>query len=104
MRNSPGNFWDRLSNLTIGLLLLVVFFGIAIWFFPVLKHKENLLRMKYQMQKAVDQEQEKAEELIAEIEALQNNPLKIEREARATLGYVKEGEYLIRFDISDFDQ
>lgn len=56
------------------------------------------------MQKAVDQEEQKAEELIAEIDDLQNNPLKIEREARATLGYVKDGEYLIRFDISDFDQ
>lgn len=104
MRNSSGNFWDRLSNLTIGLLLVVVFFGIAIWFFPVLKHKENLLRMKYQMQKAVDYEKQKAEELNAEIDDLQNNPLKIEREARATLGYVKKGEYLIRFDISEYDE
>lgn len=56
------------------------------------------------MQKAVDYEKQKAEELNAEIDDLQNNPLKIEREARATLGYVKKGEYLIRFDISEYDE
>ncbi len=104
MNQTPGNFWDRLSNLTIGLLLVVVFFGIAIWFFPVLKHKENLLRMKYQMQKAVDLEKERAEDLKIQIQALNEDPLTIEREARATLGYVKNGEYLIRFDISEFDE
>ena len=96
-----GNFWDRLSNLTIGLLLILVFAGIAIWFFPVLKHKENLLKMKYKMQKTLKAEMDHSVELDEHIKALKEDKLTVEREARATLGYVKQGEYLIRFDVSE---
>jgi cell division protein FtsB len=91
--------WDKLSKLTVFLLLLTfmsyVFYR---WYLPVIQQNQRY-RKELLLQDARIAEQEKLRaQLKASIDSLQNDPRAVERLAREKLSLATSNEMVVRFE------
>jgi cell division protein FtsB len=91
--------WDKLSKLTVFLLLLTamsyVFYR---WYLPLIQQNQRY-RKELLLQDARIAEQEKFRaQLKASIDSLQNDPRAVERLAREKLSLAKSNEMVVRFE------
>ncbi len=98
MVNAQPGFWNRLTRLAMGLILLALLVLIGVWYLPLIRtnerYRQELLRLDAQIQR----EEETARQLKNAIEALRTDPKAVERLTRERLGYAKPGETVIRFE------
>jgi len=91
--------WDKLTKLIVLLLLLAALLGIALWYFPLIRHNERLRKEILALEAEIRKEEENQKRLKASIDAL-GDPRTVERLAREKLSYAKPGETIIRFESS----
>ena len=89
--------WDKLTKLIVLLLLLAAVLGVALWYFPLIRHNERLRKEILALEAELRKEEEVQKRLKVSIEAL-SDPRTVERLAREKLSYAKPGETIIRFE------
>ena len=89
--------WDKLTKLIVLLLLLSALLGIALWYFPLIRHNERLRKEILALEAEIRKEEEDQKRLKTSIDAL-SDPRTVERLAREKLSYAKPGETIIRFE------
>lgn len=90
--------WEKLTKLVVFLLFLAGVLGVTVWYFPLIKQNERMRQQLLQTELKLKQEQERQKALHAAVDAAKNDPRTIERLARASLGYAKPGEVVVRFE------
>lgn len=96
--NVQDSIWDKLNRVVIGLLLVAGVAGLGVWYYPLIKQNERMRRHVMELDLQVQKEAETKKQLSAAIDAMGNDPKAVERLARETLGYAKQGETVIRFE------
>lgn len=92
------NIWEKLSKLVVFLLFVAGIAAVFVWYFPLIQQNERLRQDLFKMDNKVRAEEERTRQLRASLDAVKNDPKTIERLARASLGYAKPGEVVIRFE------
>jgi cell division protein FtsB len=90
--------WSKLTGTAVALVVIAFLLLIGMWYLPLIQQNQRMRADILRLQNEVQQEQAKANELQAQINALQNDPNTVERLAREKLGYAKPGETVIHFE------
>ena len=90
--------WGKLTRVVLFLLVVAGLLGVIIWYWPVIQQNERMRKEIMRLSQQIKQEEEKARQLKAAIDALQHDPRTVERLARESLGYAKTNEMVIRFE------
>ncbi len=96
--NVDLGIWDKLSKLVLCLLFFAAVAGIVIWYLPLVKNKEAVLRETLIKENQVKRAEEQSRQLETAIRAIRTDPKTVERLARERLGYIKPGEVRIQFE------
>ena len=92
------NIWERLSKVVVFLLFVAGIVAVCVWYFPLIKHNERMRQDLYRADLRVTTAEEKSKILGASLNSIKNDPRTVERLARATLGYARPGETVVRFE------
>ncbi|MGA2554861.1 MAG: septum formation initiator family protein [Verrucomicrobiota bacterium] len=95
--NLGQSIWDRLTRLVLGLVVLAVILGLALWYQPVINANRGMRARKLELDQKIAAETQKAKKLEAALHAMQD-PRTVERLARERLSYAKPGEDVILFE------
>lgn len=90
--------WDKLTKLIVVLLFVAGVVGVALWYYPLIKQNERMRQELQQVQAKVKVEEDRNHQLRSQVEAARTSPKTVERMARASLGYARPGEIVIRFE------
>ena len=101
--NLGESIWDRLTRLVLGLVVVAVMLGIAVWYQPVINANRGMRARKLELEQKIAAETETARKLDAALRAMQD-PKTVERLARERLSYAKPGESVILFQPPAPDQ
>ena len=96
-RNEP-DFWHRINKVLTALVVLGVFLGIGVMFFPVW-HKQQDMRAR--VATLTREKEEKTTQLASarrELDLLKNDPESVETIARDRLNMMKPGETIFRVE------
>jgi cell division protein FtsB len=97
-RNEP-DFWHRINKVLAALVVLGVFLGIAVMFYPVWQKQQE---MRARVASLTAAKNEKTAQLAAarrELHLLKNDPEYVETIARDRLNLMKPGETIFRVEI-----
>ena len=97
MRVNLG-IWDKLSRLIIFLLFLAGLLGVFIWYLPLIKQNQRYRKDLLMLESQIQQEEKRARQLRASIDAVQNDPRTLERLAREKLSLARSNEVVIVFE------
>jgi cell division protein FtsB len=97
-RQTGGNIWATLVQLTQAATIMVVLSGLMLFFLPVIQKTHNLQEDKTQLQGRIAAAQEEQEELQVQTEHMKNDPAYIEHIARDQLNMGRPGETILQFD------
>jgi len=92
------NVWDKLTRVVVFLLFLAGLMSVGIWYFPLIQQNERMRKEILKMDTQIAKEDEASKQLHARIESLRRDPKAVERLARETLGYAKQGETVVHFE------
>ena len=92
------SIWNKLTRVVVFLLLLAVLAGIGRWYLPLIHQNERMRTAIYKLDSKIQQQEETAKKLQAQIDALRNDPKTVERLAREKLGYARADETVVRFE------
>jgi cell division protein FtsB len=95
--NLGESIWDRLTRLVLGLVVVAVMLGIAVWYQPVINANRGMRARKLELEQKIAAETETARKLDAALRAMQD-PKTVERLARERLSYARPGEEVILFE------
>ena len=90
--------WDKLSRLVVCLLLLAGGLGVALSYWPLIRHNERMRTRINELDDRIKKEEATAKQQKTSIDAIRTDPKTVERLAREKLGYAKPGETVIRFE------
>ncbi len=88
-RQSGGNIWATLAQLTQAAGFVVLLSGLTLFFYPVIQQTHNLQQKKAQLQNAIADAQEDQEQLQVENEHMKNDPGYVEHIARDQLNMAR---------------
>ena len=88
--------WAVLSRLVVALLVASTLVGVALWYLPKLREKENKHREVLATEAELHRLLQVSNQLRAQIESL-NQPRVVERNARVILKYARTNEYVFQF-------
>ncbi len=97
-RQSGGNIWATLIQVTQGLTLVALLSVLMLFFLPVIQKTHRLQGDKLELQRKIAAAQDQQTELKLETEHMKNDPAYVEHIARDQLNMGKPGETIIRFD------
>ena len=97
-RQSGGNIWATLAQITQALTLVALLCILMLFFLPVISKTHTLQDKKLELQAKILAAQDDQSLLKLETEQLKNNPTYVEHIARDQLNMGKPGETIIRFD------
>ena len=98
--NVDHGIWSKLTKVVVGLIVLAVLLLIGMCYLPLIQENTRMRTEINKLDAQIKAEQDKSEQLQAQIDALRNDPRTIERLARENLGYAKPDETVIRFESS----
>jgi cell division protein FtsB len=90
--------WSKLTRLVIFLLCVAGCTVIGLWYLPVIRQNERLRQEKLRVEVLIQKEEQEGRRLKSAIDSLKYDPKAVERLARESFGYAKEGETVIRFE------
>jgi cell division protein FtsB len=90
--------WSKLTKLVVGLVVLAILLLIGWCYLPLIHKNERMRREIYRLDAELQKSEETSKELKAEIDALRNDPMTVERLAREKLGYARTNETIILFE------
>jgi cell division protein FtsB len=90
--------WSKLTKVVVGLVVLAVFLLIGMCYLPLIQENTRMRAEVLKLEQRLKTEQERSEQLQAQIGALRNDPKTVERLAREKLGYARPDETVIRFE------
>ena len=90
--------WSKLTGTAVALVVIAFLLLIGMWYLPIIQQNQRMRADILRLQNELQKEQAHANELQAQINALQNDPNTVERLAREKLGYAKPGETVIHFE------
>jgi cell division protein FtsB len=93
-------FWDKLSKLTLFLLLVAALALVFLRYLPLIRKNQNYRKELLAFDARVAEQERLGRQLRASIDSLQNDPKAVERLAREKLGWAKTNEMIIRFEQS----
>lgn len=96
--NVDLGIWDKLTKVVIFLLFLAGLLVVAVWYLPLIKQNERMRKEILRFDNQIQRQEEIGKQLRTSIDALRYDPKAVERLARETLGYAKQGETVIRFE------
>ena len=96
--NIDHGIWSKLTKVVVGLIVLAVLLLIGMCYLPQIQENTRMRTQILLLQKQIQDEQAKAQQLQAQIDALRNDTKTVERLAREKLGYAKPDETVIRFE------
>jgi len=91
--------WSKLTRVVTGLLLVAGLLALAVWYLPLIRQNERYRKDVLRLDGQIAKEEATSKELKTSIDALRNDPKSVERLAREKLGYAKQGETVIRFEL-----
>jgi cell division protein FtsB len=98
--NVDHGIWSKLTKVVVGLIVLAALLLIGMCYLPLIQENTRMRTEINKLDAQIKAEQDKSEQLQAQIDALRNDPRTIERLARENLGYAKPDETVIRFESS----
>ena len=90
--------WSRLTQTIVALVALAALLFIFTLYLPLIHQNERMRTAIYQLDTKIQQQEETAKKLQAQIDALRNDPKTVERLAREKLGYARADETVVRFE------
>ena len=90
--------WSKLTKAAVGLVVVAFLMLVGMYYLPLIQQNQRMRADILRLQNELQKEQAHANELQAQINALQNDPNAIARLAREKLGYAKPGETVIHFE------
>jgi cell division protein FtsB len=96
--NVDHGIWSKLTKLVVGLIVLAVLLLIGMCYLPVIQENARMRAQILKLDQQLQAEQQKSQQLQAQINALRNDPKTVERLAREKLGYARPDEVVVRFD------
>ncbi len=96
-RQSGGNIWATLVQLTQAATVLVILSGLLLFFWPVIQKTQNLQQEKTTLQNKIAAAQEDQEQLQIQTEHMKNDPSYVEQIARDQLNMGRPGETIVQF-------
>ena len=90
--------WSKLTKAAVALIVVAFLILISIPFLEVIQQNQRMRADILRLQGEVQKEQAKANELEAQINALQNDPNTVARLAREKLSYARPDETVIHFE------
>ena len=97
-RQSGGNIWATLVQVTQAVTFIVLLSGLMLFFLPVIEKTHHLQSTKADLLRRISAEQDRQEELRLETEQMKNDPGYVEHIARDKLSMGRPGETVLRFD------
>jgi len=92
------SIWDKLSRVVIFLLFLAGLHAVFFWYLPLIQKNQRYRKELFALDQKIAEEEKRAHQLKASIDAAQSDPRTIERMAREILGLAKTNETVLRFD------
>ena len=96
--NVDNGIWSKLTKVVVGLIVLAVLLLIGMCYLPLIQENTRMRAQILKLDRQIQDEQKKSEQLQSQIDALRNAPKTVERLAREKLGYAKPDETVIRFE------
>ena len=90
--------WSKLTKVVVGLIVLAVLLLIGMCYLPLIQENTRMRAAILKLEQRLKTEQEKSDQLSAQIDALRNDPKTVERLAREKLRYAKPDETVILFE------
>jgi cell division protein FtsL len=97
-RQSGGNIWATLVQLTQAATIMVVLSGMMLFFLPVIDKTQRLQKEKTELQNKITDAQEQQEQLQVETEHMKNDSAYVEHIARDQLNMGRPGETIVQFN------
>jgi len=96
--NVDNGIWSKLTKVVVGLIVLAVLLLIGMCYLPLIQENTRMRAQILKLDRQIQDEQTKSDQLQCQIDALRNDPKTVERLAREKLGYAKPDETVIRFE------
>ena len=97
-RQSGGNIWATLGQITQGVIIVILISGLMLFFLPVIQKTHHLNEYKDELMQRIAAGKADADEKTLEIWHMKNDPSYVERIARGKLNMGRPGETILRFD------
>jgi cell division protein FtsB len=98
-RRHEPDFWHRLNRVAAALVLLGVFAGVAIMFYPVWRQQQDMRSRIAALEHEKAAKTAQLEQSRREIELLRKDPEYVETIARDRLNLMKPGETIFRVEL-----
>jgi cell division protein FtsB len=89
--------WSKLMQLVVALVAVAGLLLIIAAYLPEIQENQRMRSEIYRLDTRIQEQEETAKKLQAEIDALRNDPKTVERLAREKLGYARADETVVRF-------
>lgn len=99
--NVNVGIWDKLQKVVVFLLFVVGLLGVFFWYLPLIEQNRKFRERILQLEADLAEQERIGRQLRSSIEAVQNDPLMVERMARERLGYSKPNEMVVKFEGPD---
>jgi cell division protein FtsB len=96
--NVNVGIWDKLSKVAIVLLFVAGITWVFFWYLPLIQKNHNYRRRLLGLEAEIAQQEKLSRQLKLNSDSVQNDPKRIERLARETLGWARTNEVVIHFE------
>ncbi len=99
-RRRSAELWNALNRVLFVLIVLAGVAGVALWFYPEIQKRDEMLKNLDKEKKELAAEELKRKQREREVHLLETDPQYLEIIARDKLDLMKDGETIFRLDSS----
>src|SRR5215470_1818532 len=90
--------WDKLSKIALFLLFIAGMTWVFFWYLPLIQKNQNYRKRLLELEGEIAGQEKLSRQVKANIDAVQNDPKRVERLVRETLGWARTNEVVVRFE------
>ena len=91
--------WNKLNGALLVLMFAATLLAVFFWYLPLIQQNQHYRKIILDLDNTIENERRLGTSLRASVDALQNDPLTLERLARERLGYARTNETVVRFEV-----